>query len=43
MGLDFPCGCRVSGSWFLCKRHEDAVIGMLTEYEDEDKIRTLML
>lgn len=31
MGTDFECGCRLSGSWFLCEKHEIKLIAILDE------------
>ncbi len=31
MGTDFKCGCRISRGWYLCKKHEAILIGMLHE------------
>ena len=31
MGTDFKCGCRISGAWYLCKKHEAVLIGLLDE------------
>lgn len=31
MGTDFECGCRVSGAWYLCSKHEVKLIGILDE------------
>lgn len=36
MGVDFKCGCRVSGGWYLCKKHESKLIGIL----DLDELNT---
>lgn len=33
MGQDFKCGCRVSGSWYLCEKHELVLINLITEAE----------
>lgn len=37
MGEDFKCGCRVSGAWYLCKKHESKLIEMITEFEFNKK------
>ena len=34
MGTDFKCGCRVSGSWYLCNKHEARLIGILDEEDN---------
>ena len=33
MGTDFKCGCRVSGAWYLCKKHEAELIILISEAE----------
>lgn len=40
MGKDFNCGCRVSGGWYLCHKHEDILIALLIEF-DPDHINTI--
>jgi len=35
MGTDFKCGCRCSGGWYLCNKHENALISLLSD-DDED-------
>ncbi len=37
MGTDFKCGCRISGSWFLCDKHE----GMLLDLINKADINTV--
>ena len=34
MGSDFKCGCRISGSWFLCDKHEHELMDKLEPLED---------
>ena len=36
MGLDFECGCRLSGSLFMCSKHETKFIGSLIEEDEQD-------
>ena len=33
IGSNFKCGCRVSGSWYLCKKHEADLISLISEAE----------
>jgi hypothetical protein len=40
MGQDFKCGCRVAGSWFLCKRHEGILIDAINMDEQQAKDMT---
>lgn len=35
MGTNFECGCRVSGAWYPCKKHEAKLIEMITDYENK--------
>lgn len=35
MGTDFKCGCRVSGAWYLCKKHEAELIILISKAEME--------
>lgn len=36
MGTDFKCGCRVSGAWYLCRKHEDKIIELIAKDEVEN-------
>lgn len=33
MGTDFECGCRISGGWYLCKKHESMLIVAIDDAE----------
>ncbi len=42
MGTDFKCGCRVSGAWFPCKRHENMLIDIINEEENKNTISDIV-
>ena len=43
MGYEFKCGCRVSGSWYLCKEHEALIISEVEELEEEETERVITI
>ena len=42
MGTDFKCGCRVSGGWYLCEKHENKLIEILDLEQNESTISDIV-